>query len=43
MINILTKGAMDLVGGAFFIEPNPVKAAKIMAEYIEKKRKALGI
>ncbi len=43
VINILTKGAMDLVGGAFFIEPNPVKAAKIMAEYIEKKRKALGI
>ncbi len=43
VINILTKGAMDLVGGAFFIEPNPVKAAKVMTEYIEKKRKALGI
>lgn len=40
---ILTKGAFGLVGGAFFIEPDPIKAADIMEEYIIKKRKALGI
>jgi carbon-monoxide dehydrogenase catalytic subunit len=40
---ILTKGALDVVGGAFFVEPDPVKAAKVMTDYIEKKRKALGI
>ncbi len=43
VIDILTKGSLDLVGGAFFIEPNPVKAAKVMVDYIETKRKALGI
>ena len=40
---ILTKDAFGLVGGAFFIEPDPIKAADIMEEYIIKKRKALGI
>jgi carbon-monoxide dehydrogenase catalytic subunit len=43
VVKILTEGAKDLVGGAFFIEPDPVKAASIMVEYIESKRKALGI
>ncbi len=43
VVKILTEGAKDLVGGAFFIEPDPVKAASVMVEYIESKRKALGI
>ncbi len=43
VVKILTKDALDIVGGAFFIEPDPVKAAKVMVEYIEKKRKGLGI
>ena len=43
VVKLLTKDALDLVGGAFFIEPDPIKAAKVMADYIESKRKALGI
>ena len=43
VVDILTKAAFDVVGGAFFIEPDPVKAAKVLADYIEDKRKALGI
>ncbi len=43
VVDILTKAAFDVVGGAFFIEPNPVKAAKVLTDYIEKKRKILGI
>ena len=43
VVDILTKGAFNVVGGAFFIEPDPVKAAKVMVDYIDKKRKALGI
>ncbi len=43
VVKILTKDALDLVGGAFFIEPDPIKAARVMADYIEEKRKGLGI
>ena len=43
VVDILTKAAFGVVGGAFFIEPDPVKAAKVLADYIEDKRKALGI
>ncbi|MDY6985230.1 MAG: anaerobic carbon-monoxide dehydrogenase catalytic subunit [Candidatus Thermoplasmatota archaeon] len=40
---ILTKGALDLVGGAFYVEPDPIKAADQLYAYIMDKRKALGI
>ncbi len=43
VVDILTKAAFDVVGGAFFIEPDPKKAAKVLTDYIESKRKALGI
>ncbi len=43
VVDILTKAAFGVVGGAFCIEPDPVKAAKVLADYIEDKRKALGI
>ena len=43
VLSILTEKAFDVVGGAFFVEPDPVKAAKVMIEYIEEKRKTLGI
>ncbi|MGE4266772.1 MAG: anaerobic carbon-monoxide dehydrogenase catalytic subunit [Deferribacterales bacterium] len=40
---ILTEDINDLLGAAFFIEPDPVKSAAIMDEMIMKKRAALGI
>ncbi len=33
----------NIVGAKFAIEPDPEKAAEIIAEHIEKKRKALGL
>ena len=33
----------DMYGGMWAFEPDPVKAAHIMIEHIDKKRKALGI
>ena len=40
---LLTKGANDVVGAVFAVEPDPFKAARLMIEHIEAKRKALGI
>jgi carbon-monoxide dehydrogenase catalytic subunit len=40
---VLTKGANDVVGAAFAVEPDPFKAAQLMIEHIEEKRAALGI
>ncbi|WP_163327764.1 anaerobic carbon-monoxide dehydrogenase catalytic subunit [Desulfurobacterium thermolithotrophum] len=40
---LLTKDAMNIVGGAFYVEPDPIKAAKTLIDHIESKRKALGI
>jgi len=40
---LLTQGANDVVGAAFAVEPDPLKAAKLMIDHIEKKRTALGI
>jgi anaerobic carbon-monoxide dehydrogenase catalytic subunit len=40
---LLTKGANDVVGAVFAVEPDPFKAAKLMIDHIESKRKALGI
>ncbi len=40
---LLTQGANDVVGAAFAVEPDPLKAAKLMIDHIEEKRTALGI
>jgi len=40
---LLTQGANDVVGAAFAVETDPFKAAELMINHIEKKRKALGI
>ena len=33
----------QVYGGMWAFEPDPVKAAQLMIEHIDKKRKALGI
>jgi carbon-monoxide dehydrogenase catalytic subunit len=40
---LLTQGANDVVGAAFAVEVDPFKAAKLMVDHIEEKRKGLGI
>jgi len=40
---LLTKGANDVVGAVFAVEPDPFKAARLMIDHMEAKRKALGI
>ena len=32
-----------IYGGTWAFEPDPIKAAKLMIDHIDKKRKALGI
>ncbi len=39
----LFKDMEDMVGGMWAFEPDPIKAAHLMIEHIDKKRKALGI
>ncbi len=39
----LFKDMEDMYGGKWAFEPDPVKAARLMIEHIDKKRKALGI
>ncbi|MEE9366378.1 MAG: anaerobic carbon-monoxide dehydrogenase catalytic subunit, partial [Dehalococcoidales bacterium] len=39
----LFKDMGDMYGGKWAFEPDPIKAAKLMIEHIDKKRKALGI
>ena len=41
--DFLFKDMEDLYGGMWAFEPDPIKAAKLMIEQIDKKRKALGI
>jgi len=43
VVNLLTDGLNGLINAAFAVEPDPVKAADILEEVIEKKRKGLGI
>ncbi|RTZ91389.1 MAG: carbon-monoxide dehydrogenase catalytic subunit [Deltaproteobacteria bacterium] len=43
VVNLLTEGLNGLINAAFAVEPDPVKAADILEEVIEKKRKGLGI
>jgi len=41
VINILTQGLKDLLGGFFFVEEDPVKTAERMEEIILERRKQL--
>ncbi len=41
--DLLTKGLEEVVGATFAVEPDPVKAAHLMIERINQKRKELGL
>lgn len=43
VVNLLTQGLTEVVGAAFAVEPDPKKAARILIDHIENKRKALGL
>jgi carbon-monoxide dehydrogenase catalytic subunit len=43
IVNLLTDGLNDIVGASFAVEPDPEKAAVLIGNHIEKKRKALGL
>jgi carbon-monoxide dehydrogenase catalytic subunit len=43
VVDLLTKGAKDVLGGCFAVEPDPFKAAKLMIDHIDGQRKKLGI
>jgi carbon-monoxide dehydrogenase catalytic subunit len=40
---LLTKGAKDVLGASFAVEPDPFKAAYIMIGHIDEQRKKLGL
>jgi carbon-monoxide dehydrogenase catalytic subunit len=40
---LLTKGAKDVVGASFAVEPDPFKAAKLMIDHIDGQRRRLGL
>ncbi|MDQ1274670.1 MAG: anaerobic carbon-monoxide dehydrogenase catalytic subunit [Euryarchaeota archaeon] len=40
---LLTKGLDTVIGASFAVEPDPFKAANMMLQHIEGKRKALGL
>jgi len=41
--DFLFKDMEEMYGGMWDFEPDPIKAAHMMIEHIDKKRKALGI
>jgi len=41
--DFLFKDMEDMLGGMWAFEPDPIKAAQLMIDHIDKKRKALGI
>ena len=41
--SLLTEGIKGVTGGAFAVEPDPFKAAKLMIDHIESKRRKLGL
>jgi len=43
MTDYLFKDMEEMYGGMWAFEPDPIKAAHLMIEHIDKKRKALGI
>lgn len=40
---LLTKGAKDVLGASFAVEPDPLKAASLMIGHIDLQRKKLGL
>ena len=40
---LLTNGLNNVVGASFAVEPDPIKAAYLMLEHIDGKRRALGL
>ena len=43
LVQLLTQGAEDVVGAVFAVEADPVAAAGLAAQHIQKKRTALGL
>ncbi len=43
LVELLTKGARDVLGAAFAVEEDPSKAAALILEHIAAKRQALGL
>ncbi|MBW2607929.1 MAG: carbon monoxide dehydrogenase, partial [Deltaproteobacteria bacterium] len=43
VINLVTKGLENVVNATFAVEPDPIDAANLISDHIEKKRKNLGI
>ncbi len=43
IVNLATEGLEKVFGSRFAVEPDPLKAADLIIEHINKKRKALGI
>jgi carbon-monoxide dehydrogenase catalytic subunit len=43
VVDLLTKGARDVLGACFAVEPDPFKAAKLMIDHIDGQRRKLGI
>ena len=43
VVDLLTSGAEDIVGGKFAVESDPIKGADLILEHIESKREKLGI
>jgi len=43
LTKFLFEGHEEIYGGKWAFEADPIKAAKLMIEHIDKKRKALGI
>jgi len=41
--SLLTEGLKGVVNASFAVEPDPLKAADIISEHIERKRTELGI
>jgi carbon-monoxide dehydrogenase catalytic subunit len=41
--DVLTRGAEEVVGATFAVEPDPIKGAGLMIAHMDKKRQALGI
>lgn len=40
---LLTNGLTNVVGARFAVEPDPIKAAHLMLEHIDGKRRSLGL
>ncbi|HHY40886.1 MAG TPA: carbon monoxide dehydrogenase, partial [Syntrophaceticus sp.] len=43
LTELLTKGAQEVLGAAFAVETDPLKAAGLILDHIAAKRKGLGL